>query len=204
MGEVAAFDAAMRAGHSQWVDRARGSIGFFRTNAGWSDEDTEWIGFGVAAPRAATAIGFHRRIAARFAAALGELAGNIQDHSGALASGIVAFSAAGRTFEFVVTDRGMGVLTSLRSGPDYKTLTDHGEALRLALTDGVSRYGKEENRGKGFRPIFVGLANLAGTLRFRTGDHALTIEGQRIELMSSKTAQKVELKGFLISVACRL
>jgi len=63
--------------------------------------------------------------------------------------------------------------------------------LRLALTDGVSRYGKEAKRGAGFRPIFVGLANLAGSLRFRTGDHALTIEGQKIELMSSKMAQKL-------------
>jgi anti-sigma regulatory factor (Ser/Thr protein kinase) len=204
ISRVAAFNAAMGAGHSQWIDRAHGSVGFYRTRADWSDDDTEWIGFGVAVQRAATAIGFHRRIAARFAAALGELAGNIQEHSGASPSGIVAFSAVDRTFEFVVADHGIGVLNSLRSAPDYATLADHGTALQLALTDGVSRYGKEAKRGKGFRPIFIGLANLTGSLRFRTGDHALTIEDQTIDLMLSKTAQKVELKGFLISVACRL
>src|ERR1043165_8062213 len=121
-----------------------------------------------------------------------------------VASGIVAFSAVDRTFEFVAADHGIGVLNSLPSAPDYATLADHGTALQLALTDGVSRYGKEAKRGKGFRLLAIGLANLTGSLRFRTGDHALTIEDQTIDLMLSKTAQKVELKGFLISVACRL
>jgi hypothetical protein len=110
----------------------------------------------------------------------------------------------GEEFELVVADHGVGVLETLRSGPDYKSLSDHGEALRLALTDGVSRYGRQANRGNGFRPIFVGFANLSGTLRFRTGDHALIIDGQKIDLVSAKTAQKAPMKGFLVSVACRL
>jgi hypothetical protein len=36
-----------------------------------------------------------------------------------------------------------GVLKSLRIGHHYAHLSDHGEALRLALTDGVSRFGPQ-------------------------------------------------------------
>lgn len=201
--DAAPFEAALRDGRQQWIGGAGRTAGFFRPGESRSEDDSAWIGFGLAAQKAAVASGFHRRIAAQFAAALDEMVSNIHEHSGASASGIAAFSAGTGEFEFVVVDQGMGVLKSLRSGPDYKSLSDHGEALRLALTDGVSRYGRQAKRGNGFRPIFIGLANLSGTLRFRTGDHALVIDGQRIDVMSAKTAQKVPIKGFLISVACR-
>jgi len=98
----------------------------------------------------------------------------------------------------------MGVLESLRTSLDYAALTDHGEALRLALTEGVSRFGPEGKRGNGFRPIFVGLANLSGSLRFRSGDHALVIDGQKIGAVAAKTAQKARFQGFLASVTCRV
>lgn len=106
--------------------------------------------------------------------------------------------------EYGHSDRGIGVLENLRTCPDYAHIADHGEALRLALTDGVSRHGPQAKRGGGFRPLFVGLANLSGSLRFRSGDHALVIEGQRIEAMAAKTAQKALLQGFLASVVCRI
>jgi hypothetical protein len=203
LGPAASFYEALRSGHRKWIGGASRLTGFFRTTATWSDNDTDWVGFGLTAQKAAAAGGFPRRIAAQFVAALEELVGNVHEHSGASASGIAAFSAGNGEFEFVVADQGIGVLESLRSGPEYKSLADHGEALRLALTDGVSRHGKEAKRGNGFRPIFVGLANLNGTLRFRSGDHAQVIDGQRIDMMSAKTAQKVPMGGFLVSVACR-
>jgi hypothetical protein len=135
--------------------------------------------------------------------AAGELVGNISEHSGAADTGIVAYRAGRDGFEFAVADGGVGVLESLNSCPDYKSLTDHGAALRLALTDGVSRFGPSAGRGHGFRPIFVGLANLSGLLRFRSGDHALVIDGQAIDMMAAKTAQKVPINGFTASVSCR-
>jgi anti-sigma regulatory factor (Ser/Thr protein kinase) len=203
LGAAVSFEAALRAGSKQWIGGDRGSTGFFRIGVTWSEDDTAWVGFGLAAQKAAVAGGFHRRIAAQFAAALVEMVSNIHEHAGASASGIAAFSAGIGEFEFVVADHGVGILESLRSGPDYKSLADHGHALRLALTDGVSRYGRQAKRGNGFRPIFVGLANLSGMLRFRTGDHALIIDGQKIDIVSAKTAQKAPMKGFLVSVACR-
>jgi anti-sigma regulatory factor (Ser/Thr protein kinase) len=148
------------------------------------------------------AMGFQRRIAAQFAAALGEMFSNVHEHSGAPSSGIAAFLGGGDGFEFAVVDSGIGVRDSLRSCTDYADLTDDGKALRLALTDGVSRYGAQSGRGKGFRPIFVGLANLSGALRFRSGDHALVVDGQKIGDVTAVSAQKVPIPGFLATVSC--
>jgi hypothetical protein len=200
---LSALEMAPRRGQRQWICPSSGATGFLRTGANWSEDDNPWIAFGIAAQRAAVAVGFHHRIARQFVAALGEMISNIHEHSGAPTSGIAAFKAANGEFEFVVLDHGMGVLNSLRTCPDYGHLSDHGEALRLALTDGVSRFGPQAKRGLGFHPIFVGLANLSGSLRFRSGDHAVVIDGQKIDTMAIKTAQKPCLQGFFASVTCR-
>jgi hypothetical protein len=194
----------LRGGRGQWICPASRAVGFFRTAREWPEDDTEWVGFGLAAQKAAVVAGFHRRTAAQFAAALGEMVSNIYEHSRASESGIAAFRAGSGEFEFAVADGGVGVLDSLRTCPEHAHLDDHGQALRLALTDGVSRFGPKADRGRGFRPIFVGLANLSGTLRFRSGDHGLVIDGQSFDAVAGKTAQKVHLRGFFASVSCRL
>ena len=84
----------------------------------------------------------------------------------------------------------------------YTGLDDHGEALRLTLTDGVSRHGSGTGRGRGFRPLFIGIANLNGSLRFRSGDHALIIDGRNPSLMAARLAQKPTIGGFFASVKC--
>lgn len=203
-GSMLAFDTALRSGCKQWVCPGGASAGFFRMGAEWSEDDRPWMGFQLAAQKAASTMGFHRRTSAQFAAALGEMFSNVHEHSGAASSGIAAFMGSGNAFEFAVADSGVGVRDSLRSCTDYADLADDGKALRLALTDGVSRFGAQSGRGKGFRPIFVGLANLSGALRFRSGDHALVIDGQKIGDMNFVTAQKVRLPGFVASVSCLL
>jgi len=77
------------------------------------------------------------------------------------------------------------------------------QALKLALTDGVSRYGPESGRGLGPRPLFRGLANLNSMLRFRSGDHALTIEGQNPVVIPAKLWQKPVIQGLFAAVTCR-
>lgn len=196
--------AALRSGLRQWLCPATRAVGILRTPSGWSESDTRWIGFGLAAQKAAAAVGFPHEIAGQFVGAMGEMVSNIYEHSGAPGSGLLTFRASNDGFEFVVADSGIGVLESLRSCADYEVVTDHGTALRLVLTDGVSRFGSAANRGHGFRPIFVGLANLSGLLRFRSGDHALVIDGQMVEVVSAKVAQKARLQGFFASVSCRL
>jgi hypothetical protein len=193
---------AIASGRRQWVCPDGRRIGFLRTGAKPPGDEAMWIGFGLAAQQAAAAVGFQARIAAQLAAALGEMHSNIYEHSGASATGLIAYRAVPSRFEFVVADRGMGVLESLRSCAGYGGISDHGEALRLTLTDGVSRYGVEAGRGYGFRPLFTGLANLSGALRFRSGDHALVIDGSNPSLMTARAAQKPCVQGFLISVTC--
>jgi hypothetical protein len=97
--------------------------------------------------KAAVSAGFHRRIAAQFVGVLEEMVSNVYEHSRVPGSGMVAFRAGGDRFEFVVADGGIGVLERLRTFADYSCLTDHGDALRLALTDGVSRFGPDAQRG---------------------------------------------------------
>jgi hypothetical protein len=164
----------------------------------------EWIGFRLEAQKAASANGFHRTVAAQFAAAFGELQSNVYEHSGAPQTGLIVFKVSDGLFEFVVADWGVGVLRSLQSCVEFATVDNHAQALELTLTDGVSRYGSSARRGHGFRPLFTGLANLNGTLRFRSGDHALTVEGDNFGAIPWKLAQKIPIKGFVASISCRI
>ena len=198
-----AFETAFRSERHQWVCPLTHRMGFLRTKGEWNPDETPWISFGLSAQKAAIATGFHRRIAAQFVGAIGEMVSNIFEHSGKPETGVVAFRADSGNFEFVVSDKGRGVLESLRTCEEFSSLLDNGTALRLALSEGVSRHGRGSGHGNGFRPIFVGLANLSGTLRFRSGDHALIIEGRIINAISAKTAQKVAIPGFFASVFCR-
>lgn len=86
--------------------------------------------------------------------------------------------------------------------PEYAGIDDHGEALRLTLTDGVSRHGIGTSHGRGFRPLFIGIANLNGFLRFRSGDHALVIDGHNPSLMRARLAQKPGIGGVFTPVKC--
>lgn len=201
---IAPFYGELETGRPRWICPTTRSQGFFRTALQSGDDELSWVAFGVDAQRAATSVGFSRSTAQQLVGALGELVDNIYEHSDASKSGLAAFKAGQGVFEFVVCDRGIGVLQSLRTCPDHANLHDHGDALRLTLTEGVSRFGPNAGRGKGFRPLFVGLANLWGSLRFRSGDHALTIDGQGPALITAKTAQKPPLPGFFASVVCRL
>lgn len=113
------------------------------------------------------------------------------------------FAAAPGVFEFVVGDHGVGVVDTLRTNPRFANLNDAGTALELALSEGVSRH-TEVGRGLGFRPLFVGLANISHAMRFRTGDHAREITRNKDRDILSRTLQKSRLPGFVCSVHCRL
>jgi anti-sigma regulatory factor (Ser/Thr protein kinase) len=199
---VGALYRALVGGKSQWVCPDGRRIGFLRTGRSPPASEAVWTGFGLAAQQGAVAAGFPKSIGAQLAAALGELYSNLYEHSDAPETGLIAFRAGLNRFEFVVADRGIGVRESLRSCGEYAALDDHGEALRLTLTDGVSRHGPGADRGHGFRPLFVGLANLNGGLRFRSGDHALVMNGRNPSLVSAQLAQKPLIPGFFISVVC--
>lgn len=198
------FYRELRTGRRHWVCPTTRSIGFFRPADQSPEAQNAEILFGMEVQRAASSVGFSRTRAQQLVGALRELIDNIIVHSGAPESGLAAFKASDGDLELVVCDQGIGVLESLRTTPEQAGLTDHGDALRLALTEGVSRFGSDANRGKGFRPLFVGLANIWGSLRFRSGDHALTIDGQSPSLIAARCAQKAPIPGFFASVQCRV
>jgi anti-sigma regulatory factor (Ser/Thr protein kinase) len=175
LNSMTSLNHAMAEGRRQWMCRETRSIGFLRTEQQPPADTTAWTAFGLAAQKAAVAAGFSNTVAGQLVGALVAMQSNIYEHSEASQSGLLAFRAVAGVFEFVVADRGIGVLESLRSGVAHAGLIDHGTALEVTLTEGCSRFGDGIGRGMGFRPLFVGLANLRGELRFRSGDHALII-----------------------------
>ena len=200
---LATLGRALETKETQWICPRSRMSGVLRTGCLLVRRATTiWTAFAVAAQSAATMVGFHRIIAAQLAATIDELCSNIFEHSESPDTGLIVFHAQQRRFDFVVADHGIGVLKSLRSGEEYAGLDDHGQALQLALSHGVSRHGRDSQRGFGFRGLFVGLANLNGRLRFRSGDHALLIDGRSPTLMNAKTAQKADIPGFFVSVSC--
>lgn len=191
--------ASASSGARLWFS-ADGSTGVLRTQTNDVTEEGCWIRFGLAAQQAAKQAGFVAREPAQMVGAMSELCENIYEHAGNAAPGVVTFRAARKSFEFVISDGGRGVLASLRTAPKYAKLSDDAEALRLALQEGVSRFD-DPQRGCGFRPLFIGLAELDGTLRFRSGAAALTIDGT-LDLMTAKLSQKASYAGFHVSVIC--
>ena len=188
-----------------WVSSGDRHTGFIRAIRGGPDGNSRWTAFLMDAQRAARNIArLPGTTPGQLVASMEELESNIHEHCSAAETGLVAFRGTPSLFEFVVADRGIGILKSLQSSADHATLSDHGKALELALTDGVSRYGNDVQRGYGFRPLFVGLVNLQSFLRFRSGDHALTMDGTNPNLAMAQLAQKADMDGFLASVSCGL
>lgn len=173
-------------------------------NCYWEKDDDpdDWYDFCAAMQRASILTGLPFKNAQELVAAARELVSNIFDHSGASASGIAGFSTTDNELEIVVADRGIGVLESLKTSAEFKSLRDSGEALQLALNDGTSRFGRLSGHGGGFRDLFRGLMNVSSALRFRSGDHALSINGISPSLQAARVSQKVHLSGFVINIAC--
>jgi len=204
LGRMRQFLIELGGQRRHWVCPHTRKMGYLRTERALLCEDTSFVSFGLAAQQGAIAAGVPKQAAAQLVGALGELHSNIYEHSEAPESGLIAFNTEDGVFEFVAADVGIGVLKSLSTNSEYMYLKDHGTALQLALTDGCSRYGTSIGRGKGFRPLFIGLANLHGELRFRTGDHALTIDGSSPSPPQAKIEQKAVLRGFFASIRCVL
>jgi anti-sigma regulatory factor (Ser/Thr protein kinase) len=195
--------AALASNQNLWLDDGR-RRGFMRTifDPRVEADDLQRNRFLIAARSAAEQCGLTKTTAQCLAATLRELESNIHEHSEAAETGILAFQARPSLFEFVAADSGIGVLATLREDEEFADLTDHGIAMHAALQENVSRYGRDSGHGNGFRDLFLGLAHLNADLRFRSGDHALLINGPQPELKTARLAQKSPYKGFLAAVRC--
>lgn len=198
--------SALQDGRECWINPRNRRIGFVRAiRRGHDDQDCVLTSFLMDAQRAAREVaGLPGTTPGQLVAAMQELESNIHEHSDAADTGLLAFRATQGAFEFVAADRGIGILKSLQRCPALAALQDHGNAIQAALSDGTSRFGADSRRGHGFRPIFLGLANLRGSLRFRSGDHALLIDGTSPNLATAQLAQKPWIDGFLASVRCEV
>lgn len=162
--------------------------------------DPTWTAFVKRAEATARAVGFADEVAAGLAGAMHELADNIIQHSEASDSGIAAFARSGDQFEYVIGDAGIGMLTSLRKAPEFRSLRDDLEALPLAVTPGVSRLGRGTGYGYGFRAVFVPLRAVSGTIRLRSGRAVLLMTGIGARPDRGQCSQRPEHQGVVVSV----
>jgi hypothetical protein len=194
---------ALQDGRESWVDADDNRTGFIRAVRAEPNGDVLFTKFLMGARKAASEIALLPGTApGQLIAAMAELQDNIHEHSDAPGTGILAFRAARGVFEFVAADRGIGILRSLRRSRKYAALPDHGEALEVAVADGTSRFENDSGRGHGFRPIFLGLMNLYGSLRFRSGDYVLLMDGTSPGPATAQVAQKPFIDGFFASIRC--
>ena len=202
---VAAIEAALDDGVVVGTERNARTGVFPLHQLGADGERSDlWQLWASRADQAGLAAGFPAQIAAEIVGALGELQDNVFRHSKAFSTGLIAFAARQGSLEVVVSDGGQGVLTSLSSHPDYQTLQDAGAALRVAVADGESRFGRNSGCGFGMGQMFRALVSYDGDLRFRSDDHALEIRGHSPSLQGRvQLRQKASLPGLSISVLCR-
>lgn len=162
-------------------------------------EDPNWIAFCLRLADAGVKAGLSKQFAQALAGTFEEMSGNLMDHSRRQETGLVGYMWRRGEFEYVVADAGIGVLRSLLQHPDYSFLTDSGEALETAISDGESCHGRDQQRGSGFNKLVFNIAQRNSYLRFRSGDHSHSIDGT-LPIPLRRTAPCAPLEGFLISV----
>ncbi|MCA8891432.1 MAG: hypothetical protein KDA56_06350 [Hyphomonas sp.] len=178
------------------VEAGRTSSQVAGAQVGWICWDhmfdkVHWTGFLMRLAAAINTQRFDERVRNGVSAMLGEFRSNIAEHANLREGAVAAYCANSDALEIAIADRGRGVLQSLRENPLYASLADSGHALRLSVSEGVSRH-PDPGRGHGFTHLFRGLANRFSYIRLRSGDHALEItrseSGQPMERLSQKAA----------------
>lgn len=168
-----------------------------------SSDQLLWDQWAKHAENAAVAHNMPRRLVEGLLGALGELQDNVYTHSGRIDTGLAAYAVSADTFEFVIADAGIGVLASLRQNGEFIQLEHSGQALCEAISDGASRFGRQSGHGYGISQLFRALAHENGDLRFRSGDHVLTLCGDNMSPNGKLSViKKANLPGFIISVRC--
>lgn len=162
-----------------------------------------WIAFQQRLKLASEAAGFASRVSAGIAGAFWEMVDNAMIHGEASETRLAGYQWDEKTIAYCVADDGIGVLESLKKCHDYTSLEDYGSALRTAVQDGASRFGHQTGRGLGFSQVLKSLAGIGGTLRFRSGDFSLELDGTNLTFIEATLSQRSYLKGFVVSVTCR-
>jgi anti-sigma regulatory factor (Ser/Thr protein kinase) len=163
----------------------------------------DWGEFLVRFRQSVKSVGFDLEKAKGIAAALGEMADNAALHANATVGVLVGYQVIDGAAICCVADVGDGVLKSLTTHEAYRHVQSHKEAVRLALRRGVSRFGPGQG-GLGFYNVFKALAAMSGTLRFRSGEGCVTMDGTDFEADKGEESYVLFRPGFQVTICCRL
>jgi anti-sigma regulatory factor (Ser/Thr protein kinase) len=162
----------------------------------------DWGEFLVRFRQSIRNVGFDLERAKGIAAALGEMADNATVHANAPVGVLVGYQVIDGAAVSCVADVGIGVLASLTSHEAYRHVQTHKDAVRLALRKGVSRFGPGRG-GLGFHSVFKALAAMSGTLRFRSGEGCVTMDGTEFEADKGEERYVLFRPGFQVTICCR-
>jgi anti-sigma regulatory factor (Ser/Thr protein kinase) len=176
---------------------------FFVLEGSDAQETQDWNEFLVRYRQSAAAVGFEMPQAIQLGAALHEMADNAVNHSEATDGILVGYHAVRGKAICCIADIGIGVLASLTQCAAYNYLTTHRDAVRLSLQNGVSRHGPNQG-GLGFNQVFKSLAAAYGTLRFRSGQGCVTMDGRDLDCDQGEESFVVDRAGFQVTICCRL
>ncbi len=164
--------------------------------------EQDWLEFLVRFRQSVKSVGFNLEKAKGIAAALGEMADNAILHANAPVGVLVGYQVLDGAAVCCVADVGDGVLKSLTTHEAYRHVLTHKDAVRLALRKGVSRYGPGRG-GFGFYNVFKALAAMSGTLRFRSGEGCVTMDGTDFDADKGEEGYVIFRPGFQVTICCR-
>jgi anti-sigma regulatory factor (Ser/Thr protein kinase) len=164
--------------------------------------EQDWLEFLVRFRRSIKSVGFDLEKAKGIAAALSEMADNATIHANAPVGVLVGYHVLDGAAVCCVADVGIGVLASLTSHEAYRHVQSHKEAVRLALRRGVTRYGPGQG-GLGFYNVFKALAAMSGTLRFRSGEGCVSMDGTDVDADKGEESYVIFRPGFQVTICCR-
>lgn len=165
-------------------------------------DDPKWVAFCKRLMDAGMKAGLSKAFSQGLVGTLEEMTSNVFEHSENASSGLAGYKWALGEFEYVVADRGIGILASLQKHSDYLWLHDAGDALEVAVSDGESRFGRNAHRGTGFHHLLYNIASRDSYVRFRSGDHCYTIDGT-VQPILKRTYPCTPFDGFLISLVAK-
>ncbi|MHC2071101.1 hypothetical protein ACYFX5_26815 [Bremerella sp. T1] len=175
---------------------------FIALNSNDDMTGSRWLEFGARFAFSIVQAGFHRKKALEIAAAMGEMADNAVCHSRSRHGILVGYQTTNDSAVCIIADVGIGVLKSLKTNSRYKNLTLHVDAIETALKDGESRYGFGHG-GTGFSTVFKNMAEANGTLRFRSGEGAISIDGKSNHFDKIIKHSVTFRPGFQVTLSCR-
>lgn len=144
--------------------------------------------------------GFTPMTAKALTGAITEIITNIWEHARSTSPALLAYQLDPERVAVGIADLGIGVLASLRSNPQYQSLTSSMAALKKAMDVGVSRL-HDEGRGYGFDTVLRAVADQWGGVRLRTGEAILEFQGTS-NVRHAAASYGVNLPGLQVAFSC--